>query len=158
MFNSLNNKFTDNKATGIILTNQSLFSNRISIGYHDVKNMAMGSQQAILLTRKGWLTKLCQYTRPLLVQKIACHLFGAKPLSEPNLTYYQLDPWEHTSLKFLSKQNNFHSRKFILLSAKWHPFRLGCNILTNDFDLTDTNMQYEFKNLTHWPLGDVVSK
>ena len=30
-------------------------------------------------------------SRPSLVQIIACHLFGAKPLSEPTLAYYQMD-------------------------------------------------------------------
>ena len=30
---------------------------------------------------------------------MACHLFGAKPLSEPLLPYWQLDQREHISLK-----------------------------------------------------------
>ena len=31
---------------------------------------------------------------------MACRLVGAKPLSEPMLEYYQLDPKEQTSMKF----------------------------------------------------------
>ena len=38
--------------------------------------------------------------RTSLAQIMACRLFGAKPLSEPMLEYYQLDPWEQTSVKF----------------------------------------------------------
>ena len=57
--------------------------------------------------------------RSALVQLMACHLFSAKPLSEPVLGYYQLDLWEQTSAKFLSKYKIFHSRKCI-----WK-YRLG---------------------------------
>ena len=42
---------------------------------------------------------------------MACHLFGAKPLSKPMLGYCQLDPWEQTSMKLHSKYKTFHSCK-----------------------------------------------
>ena len=48
-----------------------------------------------------------------MVQVMACHLFGAKPLSEPMLTICQLVTWEQTSLKFQSKYKHFRSRKYI---------------------------------------------
>ena len=51
--------------------------------------------------------------RTLLVQIMACPLFGASPVSEPMLDYCQLDPCEHISAKFLSKYSNFHWRKCI---------------------------------------------
>ena len=35
-----------------------------------------------------------KWTGSSLVQVMACHLFGAKPLPERMLAYYQLDPWE----------------------------------------------------------------
>ena len=38
------------------------------------------------------------YMRQPLVQIIACPLFGAKPLSEPMLTYRQLDTNEYISV------------------------------------------------------------
>ena len=41
-----------------------------------------------------------QQTKPPLVQIMAYHMFGAKPLCEPMLIYCQLDPWESTSVKF----------------------------------------------------------
>ena len=34
---------------------------------------------------------------------MACDLIGAKPLTEPMLTYYQLDPWEQISMIFKYK-------------------------------------------------------
>ena len=40
-----------------------------------------------------------QQSMPSLVQIMACHLDGAKPLSEPMLEYCQLDSWEQTSVK-----------------------------------------------------------
>ena len=57
------------------------------------------------------------YMRPwivsALVQIMACRLYGAKPLSDPRLDHYQLDPWEQTSVKFLSKYKIFHSWRCI---------------------------------------------
>ena len=41
-----------------------------------------------------------QRIRSALVQIMACHLFGAKPLSKPMLGYCQLYILEHTSVKF----------------------------------------------------------
>ena len=38
---------------------------------------------------------------------------GDKPLPEAMLTYYQLDPWQQTSVKFKSKYKSFHSWKCI---------------------------------------------
>ena len=48
-------------------------------------------------------TSMRQRIRPQSVQPMACRLFGAKPLSEPMLSYCQFPPWEQ----------NFHSRKCI---------------------------------------------
>ena len=41
-----------------------------------------------------------QWIGSALVQIMAYHLFGAKPLSKPMLGYFQLDPKEQTSVKF----------------------------------------------------------
>ena len=43
-----------------------------------------------------------QQKKPLSVHIIACRLFGAKPLSEPMLGYFPLDPKGHISTKFYS--------------------------------------------------------
>ena len=48
-----------------------------------------------------------------LVQIMACRLSGAKPLSEPMLTYCRLEPKEHISIEFYLKFEKFHS---------WNPF------------------------------------
>ena len=34
------------------------------------------------------------------VQMIAFRQTGAKPSSKPMMEYYQLDPWEHISMKY----------------------------------------------------------
>ena len=44
---------------------------------------------------------------------MAWHPTGAKPLPEPMLACYQLDPWQQTSVKFLSKYKYFDSRKCV---------------------------------------------
>ena len=54
-----------------------------------------------------------QWIGSTLVQKMACHIFGAKPLSKPMLTCCQLDPKEQTSVKFESKYKIFRSPKWI---------------------------------------------
>ena len=43
---------------------------------------------------------MCQWTGSALVQVMSCGLYCAKPLPEPMLTYWQLGPWEHISVKF----------------------------------------------------------
>ena len=43
---------------------------------------------------------------------MACHLFGAKPLPEPVVTYCQLDHWEQISVKF-----NWNFKLFIQENA-----------------------------------------
>ena len=68
-----------------------------------------------------------QWTESALVQVMACHLFGVKPLHKPMLTYCQLNPQEQTSVKFESTYKTFHSRKCIWekSSVKWWPFCKG---------------------------------
>ena len=51
--------------------------------------------------------------RRSLVQIMACHLVGAKPLSEPMLGYYQLDPKEQTSVKSQSKFKHFQQKSVV---------------------------------------------
>ena len=47
------------------------------------------------------------------VQVMAWRLVGANPLPELMLANYQLDSWEHISMKFKSEFYHFHSRKCI---------------------------------------------
>ena len=60
--------------------------------------------------------------RPSLLQIMACHVFGARPLSEPMLDYCQSVPWKHISLKSESNYSNFLLRKSIysILLSKGH--------------------------------------
>ena len=62
----------------------------------------------------------CQWTQMALVKAMACHLFSAKPLPEPMLTYCQIDPQEWTSMKFKSKHKTFHSWKCIWKCRLWN--------------------------------------
>ena len=52
-----------------------------------------------------------QYNIVTLLQIMACHLFSAKPLSEPMHSYCQLDTKEHISVNFYSRFKSFHSVK-----------------------------------------------
>ena len=65
-------------------------------------------------------TYMHQYNIPTLVQIMACHMFGNKPLSELMLPYCQLDPKEHISLKFYFKFKSFHSRICIWKCLLWN--------------------------------------
>ena len=66
----------------------------------------MGQQYSITLIRY-WR----QWTGSSLVQVMACHLFGAKPLPEPMQPYCQLDSWEQISVKFEQEFCNCNLRK-----------------------------------------------
>ena len=57
-----------------------------------------------------------------LVQTMACRLFGAKPFSELVLRYCQLDRWEQSTVKLISKYSTFHSRNF---TWKYHLRNVG---------------------------------
>ena len=48
-----------------------------------------------------------QWIRSVLVQIMACRLFGAKPLSKPMLGYCQLDPQEQSSVKLYANTKHF---------------------------------------------------
>ena len=61
-----------------------------------------------------------------------CRLFGAKPLSEPTLVYWLLDPWEHISIKFEEKTTLYmQSNAFKMSSVKWRPSHPGLNVLSH---------------------------
>ena len=53
---------------------------------------------------------------------MACRQAGANPLSKPMLEYGSFDPWEWNSL------TQMHMK---MSSAKWRPFCLDLNELTN---------------------------
>ena len=57
---------------------------------------------------------------PSLVQ-----IMAYKPLSEPILSYYQLDPLEQTSVSFYQKLNILIKKINLKMSAKWWPFSLA---------------------------------
>ena len=61
------------------------------------------------------------------VQIMACHLAGAKPLSEPILEYCQIGPLGTNFSEILTEIQNFSFMKMHLKmsSAKWRPFYPG---------------------------------
>ena len=73
------------------------------------------------------LTHLPLVPHIALIQIMACHLFGAKPLPEPMLAYHYLDSWERISVKSKSEFYHFHWRKCIwnCRLPKWRPFCPG---------------------------------
>ena len=77
---------------------------------------------------------------------MACCLIGAKPLSEPMLTYYQLNPKEHISMKSYLKFKYFHSRKYVwkccLRNAVLFISAPMCQVLTLPVMLICTSMSY----------------
>ena len=57
---------------------------------------------------------ICQHiSGSTLVQVMSCHLLGVETLPEPMLTYCRLNPLKQTSVKFLSKFQNFNSIKCV---------------------------------------------
>ena len=68
-----------------------------------------------------------------LVQVMDCHLFRAKPLQKPMLTYCQLDSREQIPVKFELEIYHFHSRKCIwnYHLPKRQPFCPGKDELTH---------------------------
>ena len=71
---------------------------------------------------------ICQRIKSALVQIMACHLFGTKPLSKPVLDYCQLDPWEQNSVikiqKFSFTEMHLKISSAIMQMTFWHAFFL----------------------------------
>ena len=63
---------------------------------------------------------MCLWFGSLLVQLMAWHLPDAKPSPESTLTYSQLDPRQHTSMKFESKYEKYSFKKFFLKMYQWN--------------------------------------
>ena len=59
------------------------------------------------------ITKLIVAPWAALIQLMACRLFSTKPSPQSMLTYCQLNPQEHITMKFYLKFKYFHSRKRI---------------------------------------------
>ena len=80
-----------------------------------------------------------QKPNPSLVKIMACRLFRAKPLSEPMLEYWWLDPYLGTNF---SEILIFSLKKMRLKvsSAKWRPFCLGLNVLVRNMWLEITHL------------------
>ena len=86
------------------------------------------------VTRPQWINSsppsaayMRQWIGLALVQVMACHLLGTKPLPEPMLSYCQLDSWEQISVKYESELYHFHWRKCLwnCRLPKWRPFCPG---------------------------------
>ena len=97
-----------------------------------------------------------QYNMWTLPQIMACHLFAAKPLSEPVLPYCQLDHKEHISVKFLFKIQTFSFKEIHIkmLSAKVVAILPGINVLRlhphlpgiNELNITELGQYLQFTN------------
>ena len=66
-----------------------------------------------------------------LVQIMACHLFGAKPLSKPMLGYYQPSGTNFSEIWIAIKTFSFTKMHLKILSAKRQPFCLRLHVLTS---------------------------
>ena len=69
-------------------------------------------------------TYVCQWTGLALVQILACRLDGAKPLSEPMLTYCQLGTY-FSEILFDIQIFSFKKMRWNMSSEKWRPFCWG---------------------------------
>ena len=72
---------------------------------------------------------MCHTTRASLVQIMACHLFGAKPLSKPVLAYCSLDTWEH-ELWIKTLQFSYNKMNLKMLFAKCWSFCRYLKVIT----------------------------
>ena len=61
---------------------------------------------------------------------MACHLAGAKPLSEPMLQYCYLDPWEQTLYIFI-QENVFENVvwKMVAILASTQCVKMSCGLM-----------------------------
>ena len=77
-----------------------------------------------------------QWIVSALVQIMACRLYGAKPLYEPMLDYYQLGPLGTTvsEILIIKKKISFMKMHLKISSADCQPFCFSFNMLTSSLD------------------------
>ena len=78
--------------------------------------------EKLLCLKALWLSDAIwwhPWTGSPLLQVMACHLFGTKPLPKPKLTYHQLITWSHNSMKFNSKYKLYVVCKLWPLCWSW---------------------------------------
>ena len=103
---------------------------------HNAKAVIMGlvaihmstyNIQPTNLTHWGRMTHFASINQPSLVQIMACHLVGAKPLSEPMLELLLIGNSETNFSEIVSEIHTFSFKKMHLKisSTKWLAFRLG---------------------------------
>ena len=91
-------------------------------------------------------TYRCQWTGSSLVQVMACHLFGAKPLPEPMLTCLPIISLETDCCEISSKIQTFRKMDTKIPSAKCWPFCSGLGLLKSV-------LFYKYWLCAKWPQG-----
>ena len=97
----------------------------ITIGGHQLVSTSIKQPILWWRTTPPSVAYMRRWTGWALFQIMAFRLDGAKPISEPMLSYCQLDPHQHVLMKFYLKVNYSHSRKCdwtSYRSVKWWPF------------------------------------
>ena len=96
----------------------------------------------ICVTRHQWVNAsppnaayMRQCIGSVLIQIMACCLFGARPLPDPVLVYYHLDSLELISVKLKSEFYHFLSDKCIsnCRLPKWRPFYPGGDVFSHKY-------------------------
>ena len=73
-----------------------------------------------------------QWSKPLLVQIMACRLFDAKPLSELMLAFYQIYFWTNfNEIRIKIRRFSFKKINWKMSSSNWRSLSLGLKVLTD---------------------------
>ena len=89
------------------------FDNNGHVSSDKNNSASIGFELILIDTNPPSAAYMRRWTGSALIQIMACRLGGAKPLSKPMLTYCQLKPKEHISVKFYLKFRCFYSRKCV---------------------------------------------
>ena len=91
------------------------------------------------------MTPFNSSTKPSLVQIITSRLFCAKPLSVPMLAYYQLNPYEQTSLKLKLNTIFFVENAFE---------NVGCRMIILSWPQCVKDLR-DYQSGSHWIIDDI---
>ena len=89
-----------------------------------------------------------------LLQVLACHQFGAKPLPEPMLTNCQFHPYLGTNFSEIQieiQNLSFMKMHLKMLSVKWQPFcpeGYELRLITHPFYITSTDNPPHYNDIT----------
>ena len=125
LFRRRSNKTSKLHVTGLCTGNSLVTGEFLAQMASNAENVSISWRHYVINSSPLSAAYMRQWTGSTLVQVMACHLFGTKPLPEPTLAYCLLDPFRN-NLHWNSNRNTW-----IRLGANFNDIWIHENVIEN---------------------------